>query len=133
MEDQLILFETAKLAKEKGLSYKDLSSFEGSWLCYQLNYPKYKPNWFSGYFTGHDTQNFNTLLLAPTQSLLQKWLREVHNIHIIIVPPGILKIEKSYVSIHTINQTHTIWFNPDKWISYEESLEKGLLQALKLI
>lgn len=66
--------------------------------------------------------------------LLQKWLRETYNTHIIIAPPKTSSIqEKAFTSIHTPNRTHTIWYNNEGWISYEEALEIALQEALKLI
>lgn len=87
MEDQLISFETAKLAKEKG--------FEEYCFSYYNLKGEIKHNYSeNGSSTDVDFRvdledlldNFNrgipNTYSAPTQSLLQKWLREVHKIHI---------------------------------------------------
>jgi hypothetical protein len=66
---------------------------------------------------------FYTYPNVPTQSLLQKWLREVHNIFITV----------------NINLYCAIFHNKDFYMvtdyynSYEEVLEVGLQEALKLI
>jgi len=119
MEEQLITFETAKLAKEKG--------FNAS--CHEL-YRKMDNELIIG--RNYASNLTTTGCIAPTQSLLQKWLREEHKIHIDV--------------IHFIDQpiNNEIW--PDCYQffvdgeafhpyckTYEETLEHGLLEALKLI
>ena len=79
--------------------------------------------------------------LAPTQSLAQKWLREVHNIHIIIDPffqDGDLfgynififsnEIEKIELELKELSEPTHCDFK-----TYEEALEEGIKQALLLI
>ena len=83
MKDELITFETAKLAKEKGFDE----------LCYAF----YGETGIIDNFYYDSVCSFDELLinnvildrsiehekayLAPTQSLLQRWLRVVHNMH----------------------------------------------------
>ena len=72
-----------------------------------------------------------TLVLAPTQSLLQKWLREVHKISI--------KIDDYYTNSrvrfdYNICELGSQEDNPvGIFETYEEALETGLYQALKQI
>jgi len=122
MTDQLISFETAKSAKEKGFSNGSTSYWNGI-LDLQTYDPKFHPNVVH---TNNIMQRFR--YEAPTQSLLQKWLREEHKIDIII---------------HVTSTTNEYWahipnFIRGDWKSicfkiYEEALEQGLQQALKLI
>lgn len=63
MEDTLITFETAELAKEKGFNIP----------CKHL-YDIKTGEYSDGYI-------FGDVILAPTQSLLQKWLRDKYNWH----------------------------------------------------
>lgn len=70
MKEQLINFETAKLAKEKGLneycsSFYSLNSVTNEFDLYDCN-----NNWKE-----HKNSNNPISISAPTQSLLQKWLR----------------------------------------------------------
>lgn len=112
IEEELVTFETAKLAKEKGFNI-----FTGkAWIKKEGQEIFFVPV-YTGVTNGIDYH-------APTQSLLQKWLREVHNIKLCIS-----------------------WTETDNWLyeinhkqegisgynTYEEALEKGLFQALKLI
>ena len=109
MEEQLISFETAKLAKEKG--FKRLCDF---------SYDE------DGMITGNCEQAYN--FVAPTQSLLQKWLREKHKIHIE------LQCDSNYYKYFILiyYKTNCV-FNLDDSLIYEEALEIGLQEALKLI
>lgn len=111
MTEQLISFETAKLAKEKG--YIDMS------------YPVYS---YDGFKILSYTNSMN-VYPCSTQSLLQKWLREKHNIE---VNP-----------CHSCNGEYDLWTNNGNLLqvnglyknykTYEEALEQGLQEALKLI
>jgi len=131
MKDQLISFETAKLAKEKGFSSKPEGYVEG----YQKNGKlfTYRSSKRDGYL-----HEYSEDYEASTQSLLQRWLREEHNIDIIIEPnirfsgtsysfkreiiyKWIVRKDMEYSKLGGIKNT------------YEEALEEGLQQALKLI
>lgn len=73
MKDELITFETAKLAKEKGFN-------NGSGYGYGISRKPEIPH-YGNVFKNSDSNN-SVNFEAPTQSLLQRWLREVHNIFI---------------------------------------------------
>jgi hypothetical protein len=112
MKEQLITFETAKLAKEKG--FNELCTF-----CYDLESNK---NIAKTNYRNSESRVGN--LSAPTQSLLQKYLREKYGIKVYCVPNN-----------HDINRWHVYVdrkpiFND---FNYEKVLEKGLYKALKLI
>jgi SNF family Na+-dependent transporter len=69
---------------------------------------------------------------------LQKWLREVHSIHIIIHYD--YSIIGGYIVIYIIKSIEPRFINQinkkskyENYKTYEESLEKGLQEALKLI
>ena len=112
MEEQLISFETAKLAKEKGFNWKVSLHYESN----------------GNRFFDKVECNFNNVELicsAPTQSLLQKWLREVHKL--IITIDHVTSKGWCY-RIQINNSDWSIYFK-----TYEEALEKGLQEALKLI
>lgn len=69
---------------------------------------------------------------APTQSLLQKWLREIHNIHV----SSFEDYGKTVLLIHYYDHENSrveLWSYKGPYDTYEEALEKGLLGALKLI
>ena len=113
MKEQLISFETAKLAKEKGVKL-DINGLY----------------WEDGsYDSGENAlvyEEFQDVMSAPTQSLLQKWLREVHNIDVNVLPYN--KTKKEYEVY--VDLAVTTWSG---YKTYEEALEVGLQEALKLI
>lgn len=79
MNETLINFETAKLAKEKGFDipvrnfYPDLTwDSKELYHCVNVGFE----------FTNEDNGGFGDIILAPTQSLLQKFIRETRGVHI---------------------------------------------------
>ena len=116
IKEQLINFETAKLAKEKGFTYAyEFYDKEGNIEDFGM---------VGGWTDCHD-ENY----AAPTQSLLQKWLREVHNLHISVNPKILPSNEiKYYLFKGKIKKDFKDLFN-----TYEDALEIGLQEALKLI
>jgi len=128
MTEELITFETAKLAKEKG--------FDTSYEFYDLKGNIEPWGMVGGYDKCHEAQ-----YCAPTQSLLQRWLREEHSIHVMCLINGFIgknkKIAYSYTlckddRMHEYSNLNFI-NNNVKFSIYEEALEEGLYQALKLI
>ena len=65
MEEEKVNFDTAKLAKEKGFDWNTGKSYMSNGILFEHE------------IVHHAGEHFP---FAPTQSLLQKWLREVHNI-----------------------------------------------------
>lgn len=72
----------------------------------------------------------------PTQSVAQKWLREIKNLHISIVRNV---CGYGYDICKADNGTHItdgVFDGPNdggQWDTYEEALETGIQEALKLI
>jgi len=116
MKEQLISFETAKLAKDKG--YHIFVNY-----CYDIN------NHINSY-SGKETY---PLYLAPSQSLLQKWLREDHKIDITIHRSFSMTNSYHYCIIVDCDYETEDQQSCTPGRSYEEVLEQGLLEALKLI
>ncbi len=116
MEETLITFVTAKLAKEKG--FDDVRT-------------NHLPYMLEGDDEGCIGASIYCKVYANccTQSLLQKWLREVHNIHIEVHNLGM----KWWFNLKEIDSDNAALFISDNYNSYEEALEVGLQQALKLI
>lgn len=114
MKEQLIAFETAKLAKNKGFD-----SIEGWSRMYNQD--------------GEFKSPYKETYPAPTQSLLQKWLREKHNI---LVESTHFTASHFTYKIYKKDNIITILFLgtvKDIFDNYEHALEKGLQEALKLI
>ena len=132
MEDTRISFETAKLAKEKGFKIPTKVMYKGNEKSYGHNnewgidekrldgeFPYTNQQWYS----------------IPAQSVLQKWLREKHDIHFEIKPIfEVNEIRPYHISISKNlsgkNFNYKIIGTRE---TYEEALEIGLQEALKLI
>lgn len=153
MKEQLISYETAKLAKKKGFGLGDyyikLPTFYDEGVLqdkYHINIGK-KPK---ATHLGQDTINdfeahllevdnsLKEIVLAPTQALLQTWLRLKHNINItceyvkskkywsvyIVKMDGYFDISAGFIKDILAHSGITC---------YENSLEKGLFTALEFI
>ena len=108
MEDTLITFETAKLAKEKGFEFKIVWEY------------------ILGFKNNHERDKY-----LPTQSLLAKWLREKHNIIVLVDYEGIDGYYYKYY--YYINEVKKYNASDKNYITFEEAYEIGLQEALKLI
>ena len=141
MKDQLVSLETARLAKEKGFdarcfaTYKHFPDYSkcklydprGSRLEAHVDFRE--RNWNNG--------RFNTS--APTQSLLQKWLREVYRIYVevnfisdICIYFVINQLNEDLECILEVDSSDSETVNA-KYDNWEKALEDGLIYALKLI
>lgn len=72
----------------------------------------------------------------PPQSIAQKWLRETKNIHICIYNCACgygYEISKADNGTHITSSVYEGPNDGGKWDVYEEALEAGLQEALKLI
>jgi hypothetical protein len=131
MKDELVELETAILAKEKGFDincdwgvfiYKKEFSRDGNKIEIGTIEPALNIN-------NKDTNGSDIYdtVAKPTQTLLQKWLREVHNIHIgmrlRLLKNNIYACEVIYRDYQTYAASG----------GFEEVLEKALKEALSLI
>jgi hypothetical protein len=127
MQDKIIDFQTAKLAKEKGFDYETI------W-CYLQNGDM---QYSSGDDEDHDKYNHNLWdnYSAPTQSLLQTWLREKHKIDIVVAPVGDNSPDLNTIGYYgeICRDMSQINIETETKETYEEALEQILIEALKLI
>ena len=109
MNEELINYTTAVLANEKGFPQKE--TIEGY-----------------SFITGYESFDYPLDLMngvgvaAPTQSLLQKWLREVHNI---VVSVDVDEEGRFFISL-----PDAIYGSFDLW---ESALEHALVEGMGLI
>ena len=79
----------------------------------------------------------NPMVSAPTQSLLQRWLREEHNIHVIpMISSNVVYYGYEIIKYSSENENGKhidADFKQPFSKTYEEALEVGLQEALKLI
>lgn len=146
MTEELVTLETAKLLKEKGFNEQTLFAYKNNGDLYQdpnrikliynsMPVPDLCKEFYLCVSCGpcYKCRKAVYLTSAPSQSAAQKWLRETKNIH----------VEISYMyenywlyDILTI-PTHDLIGLSDRPIvrynTYEEALEAGLQETLKLI
>jgi len=121
MEEQKVMFEIAKLAKEKGFDdyYRDCYDQQG------IIIPLFR-----------QAALIETVFCsAPTQSLLQRWLREVHNIYVNSdYYQGYPEVRFYYdIKILIDDNYNGNQDSDDAIYTYEQAMELGLQEALKLI
>lgn len=131
MTDELVTFKTAKLAKDNGFDKETINMYV---VKTSGEFPWQQIGAFINLYEHTDETNCPNhnvptefLISAPTQSLLQKWLREKHSIHVFITKGygWEYNVQKRY--IHPCDEKDGT-FN-----SYEDALEEGLQMGLKLI
>lgn len=106
MKEQLISFETAKLANEKG--------FKFDW---QINFDIFDDSLF---------------INSPTQSLLQKWLREEKKIHISVERSKSGSMCYRWKLKNDGAEKLKVTAHPYECL-YELALEQALITSLKFI
>ena len=127
MKEQLVTKKTAKIAKEKGFSFSDVDLVHTD-----------------AYYTDGYLRNFYynpeyALYLAPTQALLQKWLRDKHDIYIQMSEEFYIdgvnhlfqiliydKNDKDCTSKRSSGQ----YGDNNEYKTYEDALESALQKAL---
>ena len=142
MREQYITFEVAQLAKEKGFNVLvnhayDLKGEFGNY----YDIVNESPFDYEDDHIDYDSLRYS----APTQSLLQKWLREVHQIYVDIdidqttYPKFCYMISRFIGNPTNLAAEEWDWENypnGENWglhRSWEDALEEGLFEALKLI
>ena len=123
MTEELVTLETAKLLKEKGFNEycKDIINHKGIMMETIFRTSKDLPKLFYS---------------CPTQSVAQKWLRETKNIHICVYNCACgygYEISKADNGTHIASSVYKGPNDGGKWDVYEDALEAGLQEALKLI
>ena len=135
IEEQFVSFDTAKMLKEAG--------FDVPCECY---YSWFNGKPIKGYCDGKVNHNRDKSedadISRPTLALAARWLREVHGIH---VAPNIFMDSANDVDGNTVdewnfwsydlfdNSGRIIEESDNRYDNYEEALEAGLLEAIKLI
>lgn len=130
MKETLISFETAKLAKEKGLKgFKTYKFYYKDGIAYNSTSKQCWNTW-------EWTQGIRWTVI--TQSLLQKWLREKHDIQVEVSLP----LNRNWnVDGYFINskkgkagEFNKVLFDDLKdFDTYEQALEIGLKRALETL
>ena len=125
MKENSVGFFVAKLAKEKGFP-QEPNRRKVPYYNYKGEFNGDVTDFLRKYLREEDTSDVESVS-APTQSLLSKWLREEHNIHLISYKNiNIDGYDWCYITTDGIT-------NINSYKTYEEAYEIGLQEALKLI
>lgn len=126
MTEELVTLETAKLLKDKGFNWKCEHLIDRNKVITKYDLPQ-----SMSCCTEIDGESVE--FLCPTLYIAQKWLRETKNLHIEIF---YMRGDYWVYGILTIPE-HDIIELPNRplvhYKSYEEVLEAGIQEALKLI
>lgn len=138
MKDQLATIEVAKLAKQKG--FDEYCNHVVSLYHDKIRRLEYYEGTITANEDGFDKNSEiddlidNYDLTVLTQSLLQRWLREKHNLHINISVNQfgygyMYSVVNSKIGSCIVNLVGGVNYK----YSYEQALEKGLEKALEQI
>lgn len=126
MKEDLISEETAILAEQIGC---ELQLFGRG---YEYVYLEGNVRWTS-VKNGLSGEENTSRVIKCSQSLLQKWLRDVHNIDV-WAQPFVMNKSLPDESYSYFIYKDGVWQNDGvNMLSFEEALEKGLQESLKLI
>lgn len=139
MTEQMITFKTAKLAKEKKFNWKVRQVYDNNGKKIDVISHTNKSN----QLIINNTSHIYNICSAPTQSLLQKWLREKHNIYVTSKPyiddvsnetDENIKFQILWENeIVDVKDSYNVFSDYTYYHNYEEALEIGLQEGLKLI
>ena len=123
-EEQFVSFETAKMLKEAGFDVPCTLQYTEGKFIWDVDYP---------YNFNQDEFGYS----RPTQALAARWLREVHRISVdaaFMAPSTNIDVWQYFIG----KMDDMIWpgdFETSErtYATYEEAMEAGLQEAVKLI
>lgn len=131
IEESYVSFDTARMLKEAGFDVPTSTHYSNSGEVWQSSAPE-----------DYNDDKSCKACSRPTQALAARWLREVHGIH---VSSNIFMDSANDADGKTVDEW-TFWSfdlfdnsgriieeRDDRYDSYEEALEAGLREAIKLI
>lgn len=121
IEEDYVSFEVAKLLKEKGFNES----------CYR--YYDNKGDICGKYINPDIPFNYSSVpyYLCPSQPMVMKWLRRVHNVNIDIVSIWNQKRFEYQVFVVTPENAKQCYVDDKLYLGYEEAVESALKYALE--
>lgn len=117
MRDELVTFPTAQLAKQAGCNPKTLTYYDEDELLFTAS-------------QAHRWNDIHDRVAAPTQSALQRWLRETRGVHVELHNPfG-----------HILTWGYDLYVQPlfvgsaardTRYVTFEQALEAALFECLE--
>ena len=123
IEEQYVSFDTAKMLKEAGVDVPCTSQYTEGMGVWNVEYP---------YDFNKDDFGYS----RPTQALAARWLREKHRIalDVAFIPPS---VDGDVWQYFVGEMDDMIWEGEyetgTKYATYEQAMEAGLQEAIKLI
>ena len=122
IEESYVSFDTARMLKEAG--------FEANLRTMYVEEEKDEWAFWDSGAKRSDYNYFDDTIACPTQALAARWLREEHNIFIQLNPT----FDGWLLDLFDLKKHQYILTNKDANAdSYEQALEDGLQEAIKLI
>ena len=121
--EDYVSFEIAKLLKEKGFNESCHATYDTAVTGGKPKFSEYEVLSFFPYGMRNTDDKYSMVISAPTQSVAMKWLREVHNIVIVIEPHTY-----NYINEKNSSYVFAIW-EGDNYIeiySYKNSGLRGI-------
>lgn len=123
--EEYVSFDTANMLKEAGFKEPCRCMYD---LSPNREYKLYQ-NLIGDYMVSENYYS-QTYILAPSQALAARWLREEHHISILLTP----LLDGWMVDLFNIEKFQYILCNQDTDVdTYEEALEDGLQEVLRAI
>ena len=136
IEEQFVSFETAKLLKEAGFDVPCRGIYVTDRTGY-YEFREYDSKQTKDDLCWNTDDGFQYEYLAPTQALAARWLREVHRIVVDVayIPPHVGRDVWQYFvgGIDDMVWPGDYETSDRKYETYEEAMEVGLQEAIKLI
>jgi hypothetical protein len=126
MKNELVSYELAKLAKEFGFDYQVHWFFNGEKLEFDPNLTDFNNSYW-------EIEEMPSFISVPTQSLLQRWFREEHNIDIISLPVRFTGHEDIGYWTYAVKSIQPVGKQIYKFQTYEKALDAGLLEGFKYL
>ena len=119
IEESYVSFDTAKMLKDVGFDVPCISQYMQNGF-----------RWNGGSLKKVNFNEYESVFSCPTQALAARWLREEHNIFIQLNPT----FDGWLLDLFDLKKHQYILTNKDANAdSYEQALEDGLREAIKLI
>lgn len=141
MEEQYVSFETAKMLKRAGFDVPLYEFYVRTKTKEYIYVSDVKENHNAYKWTEFDIPDFVDCCSRPTQALAAKWLREKHELHVLVEPyVSRMSADGKPFWYYTICPVSSESYDADddilgitRYKSYEEAMEAGLQCALLLI
>ena len=141
MKDEIITIKTARLLKEKGFDIAGVNVYTEYHKTHKSDNPSFAMKkgeiefdssfYFINNHHGCDYSNKNyTMYSAPTQSLVQRWIREKHNLIILV---GFYDTDDENNYFYSLIGHPRELQEDEYYKTYEEAMEIGLYRVLSEI